>query len=562
MRKRSRRKIDDFGEHIPGARKDLATHGLRTGMEEDPTFRATLSKTWPKPPWEEVERQHILDNRNSGDLAFARAVRDILKTRDGRLIEQAMATDRRAPDENPKTMRSIALAVLRGDLPHHEALEQLGKNPRGWTLKQCEVRTALYQAAGHKQDLSKYEGRVKLHGSGPRAGMRYWEIWARHGHVATGETLAEAANELRAYLFKEAASGVVKPRAEQTPFIAGHETRRGVRIYGVFRKAGGRWRIIQEYESPEAVHEALQNEKERARLEAKWISWITIPPERRAANERRTPDAKEGTSNPNEFTGRFGFRGVQFGNWVEKERRTTDLHEASQALADLARVLHWPEALLALDRRLALAFGARGNGGRNPAKAHYETSHRVIAISKPTGPGSLAHEWFHGIDNICFEIAGAREAGFGTETSTVTWQVRERKPMDPFMTAFAELGVALRQSPMQDRAAKLDMRRPKSKPYWATTRELGARAFEAWVIQELMKIGIRNDYLANIRMPGEWEGSNKIDQGYPYPYENELATLSPYMKRIAELGLKKLVNGPGAARMQPPASSQAAHRTF
>ena len=542
MTKRRRRKIEDFGEYIPGARKELALQGLRTGMDEDPMFKGSIGKTWPKPPWEEIKRQHTLEKRSTGDLAFARVMREILKTRDGKLAEQTMcrAIAERAPGAPARTLRTLALAVLAGDIAHHEALEELGAL-RPWMRRRCETRTTLYQAAGHKHDLTTYDVFERTHRSGPRIGRKYFAIFHNHKSVATGETLAEAGANLAAAIAEKAAENGGGPTTERSPFIEGVDRRGGVQIYGVIRKTAGRWRMIEEYPSPEAVKNALKDQHELDRLEAKWKAWMTIPPERHAANERRTPEPAEGTSNPNEFMARFGFRGVQFGNWVGKNRRTTDLDEASQGFTDLARVLHWPESLLALNGRLALAFGARGKGGRNAPKAHYESGQRVIAISKPAGPGSLAHEWFHGLDNNCFEIGGVTHGGFGTEVRMTGWYLRRIGDTDPLVRELSNLGEMLGHSPMHARGLKLDMRRPKSKPYWSTRLELAARAFEAWVIDELAKLGIRNDYLANIRSPREWEGRIELDHEYPYPYPDELMRVAPPMKRIAAFGLKRLL---------------------
>ena len=561
MTSRRRRKIEDFGEHIPGARKELAVQGLRAGMDEDPMFRGSIGKTWPKPPWEEIERQHTLENRTTGDLAFERALRDLLKTRDGKIAEQALclAIAQNAAGAPPRSFRTLALAVLRGEMTHHEALDELGAR-RPWMRRECDLKTALYQAAGHMHDLSRYTVWEGTHRSGPRYGRRFFKVRNGCHTVAMGETIAEAGANLAAALAKNATETGGKPSTDRSAFVPGENRRAGVVIHGVLRKAGGRWRMIEEYPSPDAVRRALKDEREIERLEAKWKTWTTIPPERRAANERRTPDAAEGTSSPNEFMARFGFRGVQFGNWVGKDRRTTDLDEASQGFTDLARVLHWPESLLALNGRLALAFGARGKGGRNAPKAHYESGQRVIAISKPSGPGSLAHEWFHGLDNNCFEIAGVGHAGFGTEVRMVGWRLHRRKEMDPFVKELSDLGEILAHSPMRDRAAKLDMRRPKSKPYWSTRLELAARAFEAWVIDELRKLGIRNDYLANIRSPGEWEGRVELDQEYPYPYPDELQRVAPSMERIAALGLKRLAADRGQRRTGNGPRAHAAQR--
>lgn len=60
------------------------------------------------------------------------------------------------------------------------------------------------------------------------------------------------------------------------------------------------------------------------------------------------------------------------------------------------------DAMKACDRdisyqgTLSIAFGARGSGN---AAAHYEPLHKVINLTKMHGAGSLAHEWWHGLDD-------------------------------------------------------------------------------------------------------------------------------------------------------------------
>ena len=44
-------KIEDFGTHIPGARKELAAARLARGLERDPEFQRALSESWPAPAW-------------------------------------------------------------------------------------------------------------------------------------------------------------------------------------------------------------------------------------------------------------------------------------------------------------------------------------------------------------------------------------------------------------------------------------------------------------------------------------------------------------------------------
>ncbi|EGG5220012.1 hypothetical protein HJ628_004671, partial [Salmonella enterica] len=81
---------------------------------------------------------------------------------------------------------------------------------------------------------------------------------------------------------------------------------------------------------------------------------------------------------PEKFSDAFGFRGVQFGNYVEGPRRQSDLNRAYDSLMDMADVLKVPAKALSLNGRLGLAFGARGKGGKNAAAAHYEPGQVAI----------------------------------------------------------------------------------------------------------------------------------------------------------------------------------------
>ena len=46
----TRRRIDDFGEHIPGARKELTGSAtLAAWLEEDPAGQLPLGETWARP---------------------------------------------------------------------------------------------------------------------------------------------------------------------------------------------------------------------------------------------------------------------------------------------------------------------------------------------------------------------------------------------------------------------------------------------------------------------------------------------------------------------------------
>ena len=127
---------------------------------------------------------------------------------------------------------------------------------------------------------------------------------------------------------------------------------------------------------------------------------------------RRTgPDYRSGQ----EITGQhyletFGFRGGEFGNWMNQNDRQASLNMGFEALKDLASALQISDKDIAYQGTLAIAFGARGSGN---AAAHYEPLRKVINLTKMHGAGSLAHEWWHGFDDYLGTRMGAK--GFLSE---------------------------------------------------------------------------------------------------------------------------------------------------
>lgn len=65
----------------------------------------------------------------------------------------------------------------------------------------------------------------------------------------------------------------------------------------------------------------------------------------------------------------FGFRGGEFGNWVNEAERQASMNYAFDALVDLAKSLDIATTDISLGGKLAIAFGSRGRGS---AAAHYE----------------------------------------------------------------------------------------------------------------------------------------------------------------------------------------------
>lgn len=95
----------------------------------------------------------------------------------------------------------------------------------------------------------------------------------------------------------------------------------------------------------------------------------------------------------------FGFRAVEFGNWLPNDERQDVIDFAYDSFDQLAEALEVPRKAIGLNGQLAIAFGSRGHGGQNAALAHYEPFRKVINLTRLKGAGCLAHEWFHAYDH-------------------------------------------------------------------------------------------------------------------------------------------------------------------
>ncbi|MGB5835284.1 MAG: LPD1 domain-containing protein, partial [Thiohalocapsa sp.] len=237
------------------------------------------------------------------------------------------------------------------------------------------------------------------------------------------------------------------------------------------------------------------------------------------------------------------------------------------SLLDLAEILDIPPRAISLNGTLGLAFGARGHGW---AAAHYEPGTVVINLTKTKGAGSLAHEWFHALDNYFsrqrtggeVRVTGLDGADAYRRSNFVTYKpeplyVRsdnprarmsramiearhQREPENPYWAPhnweidpahpkgvrpeverrFAELVEALNASPMKARSQKID----KGKEgYWSRIIERGARSFENYVISKMAERGYQNDYLANVTQIEDFQR----DVGrYPYLKPDEIAPVA------------------------------------
>ena len=279
---------------------------------------------------------------------------------------------------------------------------------------------------------------------------------------------------------------------------------------------------VKEWNTREEARAGMEDVAELRRL---WEKIRNTPALRRTTNRPRVGvDYRQGQNmNPEAFAAAFPFRGVEFGNWLTQTDRAIRLNETFDALRDLCALCGLTADAATLKGWLAMAFGSRGIPG---AAAHFEHEHRVINLTKEHGAGSLAHEWLHALD----AFTAARFAGSLGQFAIKDWG---KLPEGELREAARALYRGLIKSPFARRSEDLDYL--KGKTYYAKAQELAARAFEVYVI-ELAKIkGWTLDFLANVTTREEWIAAYGDADEYPYPTPAEVAELAPLFARFLSL---------------------------
>lgn len=213
----------------------------------------------------------------------------------------------------------------------------------------------------------------------------------------------------------------------------------------------------------------------------------------------------------------FGFRGGEFGHWMNDKDRQDSMNFGYNALMDLASVLKIQPESISLGKSLAIAFGARGKGS---ASAHFEPLRNVINLTKMSGAGCLAHEWCHALD---FYIGKLYDVTTGTLASDGVASFYERKKLpEPFVDLVNSL-VRNTETGMQTNyyVASKEFGKKYAKTghgYWESRCEMLARAFDCYIHDKLAEYGIRSDYLS------AYSESFKIGdvKAYPVGKEREL----------------------------------------
>ncbi|YAR72693.1 LPD38 domain-containing protein [Escherichia coli] len=515
-------KIEDFGEEIKGAAKHRyaqLAEAMGKTLEDGEFATQPLSKLFPKPDYARLEKEGV----DSDTLAMMALYRSEIPTRTSRNMQKWISI--------VKSGREATAGMLEGKIPAAKLADMMDSKPGlrsmsdTWKLLRTLSASQIDKASGYRVRSGVYSFVGGKRYDPPQ--MMYSLRDSKGRDLFFSESRDELLKKAKAY-FDEQGS-----RERETPATSADD-----RItFDVYRhKASGdifigygknRKKLKGGFESARDAHDYVRTHRDELVNQVKALREVSREEQRNATNRDRTgPERRKGDVSPEQFSDAFGFRGVQFGNYVEGPRRQADLNRAYDSLHDLAEVLNVPTKALSLNGRLGLAFGARGKG---KAAAHYEPGEVAINLTKGNGPGALAHEWFHSLDNYFgrYDVStdGKITSGgdYMTEAQRAGRVFKDGRYVDAeypvrqeVYDAFKGVMKAINSSDMLRRSERLDGVR--SKPYWSTDVEMAARAFERYVQDKARMAGVENDYLVNIRKADD----HGQPDTYAYPTNAEL----------------------------------------
>ncbi|HHZ6667380.1 TPA: LPD38 domain-containing protein [Escherichia coli] len=521
------KKIEDFGEEIKGAAKHRYAQLAETlgkTLEDRDYATQPLSKLFPKLDYAKLASE----GADADTLAMIALYRSDIPAK--------TKHNTAGWGESVKKVRHSVSEMLNGTVSAKRLAEWMeGRMPSRyadtWQLLRTlppsqmdkasayRVVSGVYQAAGGK----RYDPPQKLYS------LRNKDN--KGSNLFFSESRDELLTKAKAWFAEQEEKSRAKGDEKTAPSPddkISFDVYRNTRSGDIFIAYGkNKMRVRGGFKSASDARKYIDSHRDELVRHVKEMREISREEQRNATNRDRTgPERRKGDVSPEQFSDAFGFRGVQFGNYVEGPRRQADLNRAYDSLHDLADVLNVPTKALSLNGRLGLAFGARGKG---KAAAHYEPGEVAINLTKGNGPGALAHEWFHSLDNYFgrYDVStdGKITSGgdYMTEAQRAGRVFKDGRYVDAeypvrqeVYDAFKGVMKAINSSDMPRRSALLD--EVRSKPYWSTDVEMAARAFERYVQDKARTAGVENDYLVNIRKAPE----HNTDNTWAYPTNAEL----------------------------------------
>jgi hypothetical protein len=363
--------IADFGEVLPGARKDAAP-SLKTELSDNDIAAQPLSKIWP------ADEYLSIDDKFASAISFAARAEIPAKPRTSYRVKNWV--------EKVKTVRNIAQRITSGSVTSERMAEELAKTR---SLSAFSDKVALLEAIDRE-----HWGRIDSVEVYPDA-YRYNEDGTQ-----TKTPLVRVSIDGRSRSFDGATSvadvverviAMVDTEQQQTKKMQFEVRGTESKGFGINKKGDKEYRKLKTFPTAKEAFEFIKTGYDD--LVAEWDGVkdrdnVKKDDVRGTENRPRTAkDYRNGKDVTSEqFAETFGFRGGQFGKWVNQGEGRKDrqgmLNQAYDALMDLADIVGIPPRAVSLNGTLGLAFGARGSG---TASAHYEPDTLVINLTKTRG---------------------------------------------------------------------------------------------------------------------------------------------------------------------------------
>ena len=504
-------RIEDVGEKIGDARKDVWKEIIARIKNKKQGIEEALKKSSAGKLFSSLfDEKELLESGVSNEVVtFISAVKGSLGTK-------------------PRSLSKLKMWINKV-LHQYDMCEQALEN---WESVKKKIDEWKY----YSQPFYMYRAAMAVGGYESGRDVGNAELWQIADGYSDGKSVAGQWRVRKAgaydgiYKTYEEAAEALKKFAGENAAVDGKGKRKEVKLAIYKRRTDGTMFIAPKgkpdviiQDGFKTLYEASAYKKEHyAEMQERYRTLMDgIKPKFNENRERKGRDWRGGKDvSAEDFREAFDFRGVEFGNWMQQKDRRQALNECYDSLMDLAMVCGVSPKALSLGGKLAMAFGARGVGKFN---AHYEPDKVVINLTKTKGAGSLAHEWFHAIDNY-FNMQGWDE--FATESTRNV----ERKEM---AEAWKDLVRAINGSDYFKRSDKYA--RLKGSRYWIEPTELGARAFAVWVENRLSKYGTINDYLANNPRLVDEKASDAEKKYAPYPFDKDADWMDEKFGRLFEV---------------------------
>ena len=361
-------KLNDFGEKIGGARKDLwSSRGLEVSDLEEMNDRERDKHVKKDNVWKRPDYVKLAEGGADKGLLYMQ--NEIRKS-----LPQNITYRRNETVESRRERQELFIQTVR-------QIEEMAKGVQ----TAAELETIGYAWGLENGYLEKtdstyrpYSLTNKYYSNPALSGSDYFQTVAR---------LVKNFGKLNTIAEKEGFAVDAKSKVPKGYRIVEDNKGTWFIAKGSFIIKSG----INSYdEALSMLKGAIENKKKKTRF----------VPQQLLEVHRRGPNYRHGGNvEGNDYIETFGFKGGEFGNWMSAKDRQVSLNYGFDALKDLAFALGIADTDISFGGKLSIAFGARGQG-LSGASAHYEPDRQVINLTKMNGAGSLAHEWFHGLDDF------------------------------------------------------------------------------------------------------------------------------------------------------------------